>query len=233
MKTILAIFVLVVAANCLVAKAYADTIGVTVDGYIQDQGGPPIIDYYWLVMIKHDSNGETRGIAEFDLSSITGPIQTATLRMWQLDLQLNYSGGTGLYAYSGDGQITVSDYSTSAGFVTSITWPTGYNFGYGVPFDIDVSSALQMGLDEDWSFLGFRVQKGLGSGDVHYAAAGTAEWPYFGGSPPLLMYEIPEPATLILMAGGLPLLLKRKRKSRRTSGLVLGACLPVFRRKTR
>ena len=42
---------------------------------------------------------------------------------------------------------------------------------------------------------------------------------------------IPEPATLILMAGGLPLLLKRKRKSRWTSGALGG--LAVLRRRRR
>jgi len=194
-------------------SAFAEMAPLLADGYIQNEGGYFVVDYYWTAYLKNDGTGAARGVMEFDVSAIgSTPLKSAILTIWQLDC-FNIRNAT-LYAYAGDGAITVGDFDRTAVSIAGITFPAGYNFGVGVPFDTDVVTALQLAMDNNWARLGFRLETGyFSAGDIHYAAKGTSAWPYLGGQPPILSYElVPEPATLgLLLLGGAAVLRHRRR----------------------
>jgi len=158
------------AISSEIAPLVADA-GVTAAG-ASDRG-----DYAYTAL-----DATTRGIMEFHLSP-TAP-KSATLRMWQLH------GGPSatLYAYQGNGAVGIDDFDTAATLICAMTTPTGYNYGYGVPFDTNVLAALQVAYVQGWEYLALRVQSDQ---LLVYASDGPKD--YCGGSPPTLTYEPADP----------------------------------------
>lgn len=165
----------------------AETIGVIADGWIR-AGGPVSVDG-WSSRLSNKPTDEVRGLMDFDLLGIPGTVTAATLTLWQLDRSIAFSGAVYLYAYESDGVIGGNDFGSPASFVSFMDFPTGYNYGYGVPFDTDVLKAMQWAQRGHWRYLGLRLQVSESPGDLHYAAQGTPDNTNLGGQPPRLTYE--------------------------------------------
>ncbi len=155
---------------------------------------------------------------EFDLAGLEQPESAAlTLR------HLNGDAVGKLYAYPGNGMISTSDYSgtwvediggiemTMSALIGNLGGPSGYHFGYGVPFEVDVTLALAMAYEKGWSYLGLLLTH-HGAGDRTFSLDGTNQDTYTAGQPPSLEYApTPEPATLGLLAiGGLVIIGRRQ-----------------------
>ena len=188
----------VILAGILLPLGYADAsvLPLVVDGAVRYQASPPehhaMDDYSTVRLCNNGHIGEQWwGIIEFDASMLVLPARQATLTLWQLDRSVNFGSSVHLYAYEGDGQVTVPDHNAPGTFVTTVSFPPGYNFGHGVAFDTEVHPALQVAWAKGWRYLGLRLEVPISNpGDVHYASEGT---PYFGGQPPRLVYETTYP----------------------------------------
>ena len=180
-------------------------------------------DDYYGDITRTDSLKDDRIAMEFDLTGLEQP-DSAVLTLWHLD-----GNAVGkLYAYPGNGMISTSDYSgtwveeigeiqmTMSALIGNLGGPSGYHWGYGVPFDVDVTQALSMAYEKGWSHLGLLLTHD-GAGGRHFSLDGDNQNTYLGGQPPSLEYTpVPEPATLSLLAvGGLAVLRRRRAKKAR------------------
>jgi len=166
-------------------RVLAGTAPLAEDGFVQFFGmeGYRVFDALDSVLLDTGK----RGIMEFDLAGIVQPFPRATLTIWQLNRMPNFMGPVLLEAYRGDGIIAVGDWDTPASPVAEIDFPKGRN-PQGLPFDTDVTSAVQTAYWEHWEYLGFRLSTRPNEfNDVSY---GAREIPDSGHDlPPVLTYE--------------------------------------------
>lgn len=109
---------------------------------------------------------EDRVILEFDIS----PLDSSILSYAQLSFYIGTNNGGGaqyrefdLYLYSGDGNASLSDFGRNDIYVTRI----GYTVYNEVPFNIDVSGALQQLIDSNAAFSGVLIDP---IGDQNFAS---------------------------------------------------------------
>ena len=95
----------------------------TVDGSIRDGLDPKdgIADYTMdnsVVQTLNVTQFEDRGIIEFDISKISGPITNATLNLSVFASNGPYPLKVGVFTYSGDGKLTLDDFNSGTLFHT-------------------------------------------------------------------------------------------------------------------
>jgi hypothetical protein len=121
---------------------------------------------------------ENRGIVEFRIASIPGPVGHAELH---LPIAGSASGlfGVGLYIYAGDGTVTVSDFASGSLFSV---YPLGMNpQPPNGTITFDVTSAINSLIAAHAGYAGFnlRIYDGLtGEGSIVFSAGGSAFVPH-------------------------------------------------------
>lgn len=193
-----------------VKPAEAVVLGPTVDGTIFDFG------YVNTIESVQAATDFSRGIIEFDMSGISSPVGNSFLRLYH-----NASSGpfpflVDVFGYSGDGIMTFSDYNSGS-------FSNGFLYNNEAVFDVDLTAAVQDAVLNSYSFLGInlRMPPPYSESGFPYISFGSLEYPKAGPKPAELYIEvlneenntIPEPATMVLLGGGLigAALSRRKR----------------------
>lgn len=158
---------------------------------------------------------EIRGILEFDISGLSGPVSSSVLDL-ETYYFLNPNGfplTLGFYSYTGDGAISGSDYG--AGTLIDL-----YDYNGESNILLDVSVPLQSFIDNGENFMGFNLRMesvpALGTTTPNILALNSLEYPLEQPRPGFLNVgsrAVPEPASLFLIGAGLMGLVSgRKRK---------------------
>lgn len=170
-------------------------------------------------------NVDSRAIMTFDVSAYAGMnLLSASLQGYgtRVDNQGSMDPVTAqFYFYSGDGQVGFDDFNAGGPtFAFSTFTPQADNFDLD-PFEVDITSGLQSLLNDSKSFAEFRVQAfaptvliNAGEVDANSGFQTDSRWP---GPKLALEFDhnntVPEPSTLLLLAGGLAAMRLRRRKS--------------------
>lgn len=186
----------IAAAACLVfaGGVQAETASLITDGAVALNLGQLSCQddiHYGAVSIGFNEY-DSRVVMEFDLSGLARCPRSAALTIDQLGVDPHGGPPVSLWAYAGDGAIATSDFEAAASYVCQVSYPTGYNFGYGDPFATDVRSALELAWASGWDRIAFRLQPDYWPG--HDAGLTVAlDGPVqsdVGGLPPRLAFEM-------------------------------------------
>ncbi|MEQ9638451.1 MAG: PEP-CTERM sorting domain-containing protein [Alphaproteobacteria bacterium] len=158
-------------------------------------------------------NFEQRGIVEFDLSSISGFVLSATLEM-----SLHGGGGgadtsftVDILTYEGDGVAGLDDYGAGA-FFKAEEYQSNECCDPATDHFIDVTLAIRDLVDNAAGFAGFNVQRpSLRRADDRGTITAQFGASFINSASPLLIVEVgdapptdaPEPGTLALLFAGL------------------------------
>ena len=176
-------------------NAQAVSIPATVNARITDIGGGTFLlspALFEMGIFKNSGlAGESRGIAEFNITSLTSPVPAAEIFLIKEVFGLNPIT-LNVRGYAGDGVLQASDFNAGV-IVTAVP----YN---GAPtLSIDVTGFINGLISSSAPFAGFNLE--LAGPPTDFAGAvfnGT-----LGGTPPAsldLLEPVPEPATLLLVA---------------------------------
>jgi len=124
---------------------------------------PPIIQVFRSVLIPES---EARGILEFRIANVPGPVAHAELTLpFVGQIGVPPLVGIGLFAYAGDGVVTLSDFAS--GVLVSVYHPLPVN---PPPADgsitFDVTQALNSLIAAHATYAGFNLRIGLGVGSA-------------------------------------------------------------------
>ena len=194
-----------------VTQVYGGPIPPTVDGSVRDalpSGGDGIPDNVIgnsIVQAAHSPIFEDRGILEFDISSLSGPVPT-------IMLQLNRFGANGpfpftvdVFTYAGDGLMTLADFNAGTLF-------TSFDYSGEPVVILDVTLPIANLVASSESFAGFNLQFAVPSAiqtNGPFVAFNSLEFP------PAAALIIPEPSTLTLTTLVLLTLLAHSHRRRR------------------
>lgn len=143
------------------------------------------------------------GIIEFDIGVIPGPVSSATLNLFKDD-----TAGLGvgsifadIYAYAGDGVLSASDFDAGA-LVLS-----GVPVSAAATIAVDVTDVINAVIGSPYAGINIRSRDELFSGLFRVDGLGEA-------APPTLDFvtAIPLPPALALLAPGLAVLLRGRRR---------------------
>lgn len=136
---------------------------------------------------------EDRAALEFDLSGLTGTVASAALESYWVDIDPAPPDGViDVRTYTGDGAVTIADFSAGSFFTSVVHNAAGGTVG-DVFLSIDVTAAVQDALTGGQTYLGFLLL--AGSGD-RYNGAGLIGVP----EPVLQVNLVPEPGSAWLLA---------------------------------
>lgn len=171
-------------------------------------------------------NVDSRAIMTFDVSAYAGKnLLSASLQGYGTRVDNKGSPDpitAQFYFYGGDGQVGLDDFNAGGptfAFNNFAPHPEGFDLD---PFEVDVTSALQLLLNDSNAFAEFRVQSlaptvfiNAGEVDPNSGFQTDPRWP---GPRLALEFDhnntVPEPSTLLLLGGGLAAAMRlRKRKS--------------------
>ncbi len=177
-----------------------------------------------------NDNNELRGLLEFDVSAIPasdmidsaslvlrtggGLSSLITIKVYEYDFDIDESTATWNAPATGDGTVggilgtllTSATFNPSAGPRSS----ADVTFSDTAQFRTAVSDALA---GDGFLRLILARSDNSGSGQQRFARFDDETVTLTGNRPELLVTHIPEPATMMMLAAGLPLLLKRRRRS--------------------
>jgi hypothetical protein len=161
---------------------------------------------YSYLNVDAGGGEDIRGIAEFSLSAITGPVSSATLSVNPYGLPI-YGLGIDVYAYpSNDGTVTFSDYSAGT-FIGHWNIPDTLGFGQDTFFDV-TPFLRSLTSPNAAPYVGFTLR--TPNGGYQFS---SLEYNY--GHPAQLTVTIPEPSALAAAAPVLSLALTVLHRRRR------------------
>lgn len=194
-------------AGTLVARPVIDVLAASSDNinFVLSEGGSSINTQYLPAF-----NVDRRGILEYHLGGVP---DGATIESAKMTFNVNaitedsVDGGpeVRLYGYSGDGAATTADVNQTANLIGLGTPITNTSSAYDVALNPASIQALLAGGND---YLGVLA---LGSADGNQLGFWTNE---SGLNPARLSitYAVPEPSAMALLAGGMGLLLARRRR---------------------
>ena len=141
----------------MAGAANALTINSTVHGFVRDfgpqNGTGDGLNPSFVEVLNNNPGSQDRGIIEFDISTLTGPIGTATLNLTESINSLLASHSFDVFGFTGDGLLTNSDYAAGATALGSFNY---FNQGT-VNFDITGFINSQIALNDPLHFAGLRI----------------------------------------------------------------------------
>ena len=124
---------------------------------------PPIIEVFRSTLVPES---EARGILEFHIANIPGPVAHAELTLpFVGQISVPPIVGIGLFAYAGDGIVTLSDFASgslvSVNHALPVIPPPA-----GGSITFDVTQALNSLIAAHATYAGFNLRIGLGTGSA-------------------------------------------------------------------
>jgi len=204
----------------LVSPASAATIDITAtaDGDVSLRDGIPVsfaTDGIVILSQNFIAGQEVRGIYEFDLPTLTETILSVTF-LASVDRNFAAPGGLSFFGFAGDGTIGPADATQTSSLLGTTTILTSPPPGSPIAIAVPLSPAFIAGLGS--GFLGITTI--AGSGDTITVASLENTGPLFirptlrietQGGPGQDLAPVPEPGTLLSVAGGLVALAARAR----------------------
>jgi hypothetical protein len=127
----------------------------TVDGTIFDFDNNDTVDFINTtegVQVLNSLSLETRGIVEYDISSVTTPVSNAFLRFYLADALGPFPIGIDVYSYMGDLAVTEPDY-----FAGNLV--TSFDHNNEAVIDVDLTVPVQDALANAYTVLGINLRK--------------------------------------------------------------------------
>ena len=183
-----------------------DELGTSYDFFDSASNG---IGVYYCFYGTSDTVQKNTGFAQFDLSGIPAgaEITSATLNIYLLSCGMSSASNAGTIKHVANASSANGNASQKLGgtelVATLVDEPLGW-----VSFDITDMLASDLSKGYAWSAFSFNYN---GSGSSSYRSAGFSFTSAEGGAPAFIAYNVPEPATLGLLALGAAALLRRRR----------------------
>lgn len=179
------------------------------DGPFAAKDGVPDQTYNVTTSIFNTPVDEYRAVIEFDLLNVSENVLEGYIQLNRDATSGPYPFQIDVFTYVGDGFLSNDDFSAGDKYTTF----TYAGFDSSV---VDVTSAINAALDDNYKYLGFNFRY-VGQSDI------SVEGPFISYRDNLLFinerppepisYPIPEPASLILFGSGMAGAFLRRRKS--------------------
>lgn len=171
-------------------------------GFTKDNIPDGVTDHVFEVLDAGNASFEDRGILEFDIASVNNPVDKAILNLNISLLNGPFPFQVDVYGYSGDGELTTSDWDKGTLFHSIEFQGTEKNV------HIDVTNSLNSLLSNKDKFAGynFRAINSTGAFTSSFVTFGSLESnePNFPSNPSTLSVSVvPEPASFILFGFGI------------------------------
>jgi len=108
--------------------------------------------------VVQEFNPRLRGVVEFTLSGVSGPVTKATLSFTQGPGAEGKDALISVFFYEGNGEITLEDYGLPAKLAGTFTSPATEG---PVAHTLDVTAAVQQAVQAGYRFIGFRFESGI------------------------------------------------------------------------
>lgn len=200
-----------------VSPAFSAMVLPSVDATIfdfEDDGVGNFINSTGGVQALNSSGFDSRGIIEFNLAGLNQSISGVFLRVYRNAAQGPFPLTIDVYGYSGDGALAMADYADG------LFWGS-FDYSDDSFVDVDLGTHVNDAIALNDSFLGINLRMHDQSGVVNgppfvsfksLELNNPAELSFSVGS--TSSSAIPEPASLVLVAGGLLGVWKRRQYSR-------------------
>jgi hypothetical protein len=186
----------------------------TVDGTLFDFGDDGTVNFinsYESVQALNMIGFDSRGIMEFDLDGVSGPVTNAFLRLYKIEALGPFPMSIDVYGYEGDGMLSSADYSD--GFLMS-----SFSYNNENTFDLDLTEHVEDVINNAYSFLGINLRihdEFTKRGAPPYTSFGSLEYPPANELHiERTAHPVPEPGSFLLMGCGLLGVFARSRQNK-------------------
>ena len=124
------------------------SLAAAVDGIVRD--GNDVLEGS-AVQVLHVPQFEDRGIIEFNISNLSGPVSKAKLRLRVYASTGPFPFAIGVFAYPGDGVLSVEDWGRGSMF-------TSFQYAGEATVTLDVTAPLQTLVASGATFAGFNFR---------------------------------------------------------------------------